>query len=296
MFGCILENALKNILQYYLWNNVKWKKKKKIQKLKLNFLNFNQNSKSANPISIRNTTITCKINPKKNHCKPTTIKPPQTHHKPQSQQNPLNQNQEQPKPTNHHNREPPQVQTRPSSPGAWERQRGRSKRRSPRSHWPTMTGRVAVWGRQRGRGFLCERDGRDKGCCTRETEGMGDVLRGRRRRWGVVVVQGRQRGGGFAVREKKEGAVLWEKEQGGLRRAKFWKMVYKIIERKPFSMFLHRLFQSTEMIFRLTSILQRNKHSQIWKHYPENILQRNKRSLHDDYFYRNAKTPINFFW
>ncbi len=77
-----------------------------------------------------------------------------------------------------------------------------------------MTGRVAVRGRRRGRGFLCKRDGRDKGCCARETEGMGDVVRGRRQRWGVVVVQGRQRGGGFAVREEKGGLCCERKSRG----------------------------------------------------------------------------------
>ena len=34
-----------------------------------------------------------------------------------------------------------------------------------------------------------------------------------------------------------------------------------------------------EIIFFFTTILQWNKHPQIWKYFPENILQLNKRSL-----------------
>ena len=36
-----------------------------------------------------------------------------------------------------------------------------------------------------------------------------------------------------------------------------------------------------EIIFCLTIILQWNKPSQIWKHFPKNILQQNKRNLHE---------------
>ena len=75
------------------------------------------------------------------------------------------------------------------------------------------------------------------------------------RRFGGVFVQERQPGG----------CITRERAEGGVRCAKFWKMVYEIIGRKSFSVFLQRLFRSTEVIFSLTSILQRNKHPQILK-------------------------------
>jgi hypothetical protein len=63
------------------------------------------------------------------------------------------------------------------------------------------------------------------------------------------------------VKEAKV-VVLHEKEQRG-EACEFWKMVYKIIGCKPFFVILQRFFRSTEVIFHLTSILQRNKHLQI---------------------------------
>jgi hypothetical protein len=69
------------------------------------------------------------------------------------------------------------------------------------------------------------------------------------------------------VQERKE---VREREEGGLAgrgvmRVNFGKTIYENFGHKFFSHFLQRVFRSIEIIFRLTSILQQNKHLQMLK-------------------------------
>jgi hypothetical protein len=66
------------------------------------------------------------------------------------------------------------------------------------------------------------------------------------------------------AREEKERKRKEKRETGCAvrERGAFWKMVYKkLIFCKPFSEFLAYIFRSTENNFRLTNILQANKHT-----------------------------------
>ena len=64
------------------------------------------------------------------------------------------------------------------------------------------------------------------------------------------------------AREEKERKRKEKRETGCAvrERGAFWKMVYKKFGGKPFSEFLAYIFRSTENNFRLTNILQANKH------------------------------------
>ena len=79
-------------------------------------------------------------------------------------------------------------------------------------------------------------------------------------------MQERREGRGGSKRESFEGGVCVRETRGVVYCAReFWKIIYKKFEHKPFSIFLHWVFGSIEIIFSLTSILQQNKHMQILK-------------------------------
>ena len=63
------------------------------------------------------------------------------------------------------------------------------------------------------------------------------------------------------VQERKG---VCEREEGVVR-VNFGKTIYENFGHKFFSLFLQIVFRSTEIIFRLTSILQQNKHLQMLK-------------------------------
>ena len=67
----------------------------------------------------------------------------------------------------------------------------------------------------------------------------------------------------------REGVCARDRAGGGGMSVSFRKMVYEKIGRKPFSLFLQSIFQSTEMVFSLTSILHKqtsaNTENVFWK-------------------------------
>ena len=86
-----------------------------------------------------------------------------------------------------------------------------------------------------------------KGCvvCVREKGEEGAGVREREGRGVLVCARERRGRGGVGVCAKEE--------------AKFWKMIYENFGYKLFSKILKGVFQSTENVFSLTSILQVNK-------------------------------------
>ena len=106
----------------------------------------------------------------------------------------------------------------------------------------------------------------------------------------------REGGGSFCARETKgnEGLSCVREFCRGRRGfvalcerdKRFWKMIYKKCERKPFSKILHYIFQSTENIFSLTKFYKQTNIRKCWKCFPKNILQRNKWSLSESFFFQ----------
>ena len=89
-----------------------------------------------------------------------------------------------------------------------------------------------------------------------------------------------ERRGGVCAREKGRRrsvvsvyAESRESREGELKPHAFWKMVYGKIFRKPFSSIYKVILWSKTNIFRLTSILRRNKRLQILKIFYEKRFQ-----------------------
>ena len=121
-------------------------------------------------------------------------------------------------------------------------------------------------------GFLCERS--RGGCLLCEISSRLTAVRDRRRR-GCYARS--VRGGDGAVQERERvqegGGVGWEATI-------FWKMVYGKFFHKPFSKFYSAFFRSITNIFCWLWFYSETNVRKWWKHFTENVLRRNKRSLH----------------
>ena len=86
------------------------------------------------------------------------------------------------------------------------------------------------------------------------------------RRGGVCAREkGRRRSMASVYAESRAERAEKESREGELKPHAFWKMVYGKIFRKPFSSIYKAILRSKTNIFRLTSILRRNKSLQMLK-------------------------------